>query len=130
MKPKKRRFAINHDPEYQGVFDEKCEGASETIPDQTLTLRQIVNMHTRGNTPEVTEYRGEFFEDIEIPKFTDITEMHEYALSLRERARQVNDMINEKENETAEHLKQDKMVSTITDAEKTPSEGSEAPKTA
>jgi uncharacterized membrane protein YukC len=95
MKPK---FKTQFNSEYQGVFDEQPTGDSKTLPDQTLSIQQLLINHTRGIPSNVSQREGEYF-DTEIPRHDDIIDAKEYAESLQERKKELEEQakIDEKE---------------------------------
>jgi len=52
-----------------------------TVPDQNLTIRQLLDRHSRGLPLGASQHQGEYF-DTEIPRFQDLTDMVEYKKNL------------------------------------------------
>lgn len=52
-----------------------------TVPDQNLTIRQLLDRHSRGLPLGASQMQGEYF-DTEIPRFEDLTDMVEYKKKL------------------------------------------------
>lgn len=52
-----------------------------TVPDQNLTIRQLLDRHSRGLPLGASQMQGEYF-DTEIPRFEDLTDMVEYKKQL------------------------------------------------
>jgi CRISPR/Cas system-associated endonuclease/helicase Cas3 len=88
-------------PNYKG---KKMSDELLTIPDQTLTIRNLLDNHTRGIPLGVNTRVGEYF-DTEIPRFDDLTDMIEYKRQLMERNKELNKLIREEKKEALEKLK-------------------------
>lgn len=106
------KFARQFTKSYKGTPGEKNTKPSLTVPDMSLSLRQLMENHTRGIKSDVADNQGEFF-DTEIPKFDDITEMVEYKNELYAKAAQVKTDIQKADDlieaaQAAELLQQEK----------------------
>lgn len=88
-------------PNYKG---KKMSEELHTIPDQTLTIRDLLDNHTRGIPLGVNTRVGEYF-DTEIPRFDDLTDMVEYKRQLMEKNKEINKLIREEKKEALEKLK-------------------------
>lgn len=88
-------------PNYKG---KKMSEELHTIPDQTLTIRSLLDNHTRGIPLGVNQRVGEYF-DTEIPRFDDLTDMLEYKSQLMERNKELNKLIRQEKKEALEKLK-------------------------
>lgn len=62
---------------------------SKTVPDQSLTPRQMIANHTRGISVNIKENESLYF-DSDIPRFDDITEKIEYEENLIQQLKDVN----------------------------------------
>ena len=89
-------------PNYKG---KKMSDVLHTLPDQTLTIRNLLDNHTRGIPLGVNTRVGEYF-DTEIPRFDDITDMVEYKRQLMEKNKEINKLIREEKKEALDKLKQ------------------------
>tara|TARA_B100001175_G_C19509990_1_gene643147 strand:+ start:1514 stop:1924 length:411 start_codon:yes stop_codon:yes gene_type:complete len=78
-----------------------------TIPDQTKTIRELLDNHSRGIPLGVNEQKGEYF-DTPIPVFTDLTDIMEYKHQLKEKEAEVNKLIAEEKAKKLEELKKTK----------------------
>ena len=76
-----------------------------TIPDQTKTIRELLDNHSRGIPLGVNEQKGEYF-DTEIPVFTDLTDIMEYKHQLKEKEAEINKLIAEEKAKKLEELKE------------------------
>ena len=72
----------------------EVDESTQTVPDQTLGIRELLERHTRGVPLGVNTVQGEYF-DTEIPRFDDLTDMLEYKKQLMERNKELNRMIRE-----------------------------------
>lgn len=88
-------------PNYKG---KKMSDELHTLPDQTLTIRNLLDNHTRGIPLGVNTRVGEYF-DTEIPRFDDLTDMIEYKEQLMEKNKEINKLIREEKKEALEKLK-------------------------
>ena len=79
---------------------------SLTVPDLTLTIKQLLNNHSRGITSDVGHNEPMYF-DTEIPIIDDITDIFAFRNDLKAREKALSSKIKE-ENEIfkAEQLKQ------------------------
>lgn len=104
---KRNRIQVQFDIEYGGTPGTSLKGKSDTVPDLNLTVRQLLQNHTRGTGSEVHVSEPIYF-DQEIPTITDITDVEVYKESLQERLTQVNAFIvADKEKADAERLKEE-----------------------
>ena len=88
-------------PNYKG---KKMSEELHTLPDQTLTIRNLLDNHTRGIPLGVNTRVGEYF-DTEIPRFDDLTDMIEYKQQLMEKNKEINKLIREEKKEALDKLK-------------------------
>ena len=75
-----------------------------TIPDQTKTIRELLDNHSRGIPLGVNEQKGEYF-DTPIPVFTDLTDIMEYKNQLKEKEKALNEIIAKEKAKKLEDLK-------------------------
>ncbi len=71
----------------------KDMGKSMTLPDQNLTIQQLLERHSRGVPLGAVDKQGEYF-DTEVPRFNDLTEMLEYKKELEEKRKELTKQIN------------------------------------
>jgi hypothetical protein len=67
-------------------------GKSITVPDQNLTVRELLDRHARGVSLGAPQLKGEYF-DTEIPKFDDLTDALEYKKNLIKKAEELDKKI-------------------------------------
>lgn len=91
----------------------KKMGKSMTLPDQNLTIQQLLERHSRGVPLGAVDKQGEYF-DTEVPRFNDLTEMLEYKKELEEKRKELTKQINAE----IEASKPQKPVVEDTEAEK------------
>lgn len=89
------RFRTQFTPSYIGAIGEVNELPSETVPDMSLTIHELLTNHTRGMGTGIRHMEGEYFEDTEIPRFDDLTDMVAYKQDLVDRARELEQRIEE-----------------------------------
>jgi len=73
----------------------KMDQTVNTIPDQNLSIRQLLDRHSRGLPLGASEKQGEYF-DTEIPRFDDLVDMMEHKKQL---VREHKDLTKKIENE-------------------------------
>lgn len=83
----------------------EIDSISQTIPDQTKTIRELLDNHSRGIPSGVSELEGEYFNE-PIPVFTDITEMVEYKRQLMEKNKEIQAIIRQEKKSLQDKLKQ------------------------
>ena len=93
---------FSNTPNYKG---KKMSDELHTLPDQTLTIRNLLDNHTRGIPLGVNTRVGEYF-DTEIPRFDDLTDMLEYKRQLMEKNKELNKLIREEKKEALDKLKE------------------------
>ena len=76
-----------------------------TIPDQTKTIRELLDNHSRGIPLGVKEQKGEYFET-EIPRFDDLTDLMEYKAQLKDKEKELNKQISAEKAARLEKLKE------------------------
>ncbi len=84
-----------------------------TIPDDHLTVRQLLDKHTRGEAINQHIYDQDAYFNTEIPVIQDLTDLEDYSASLKQR--------HEELEKTIEHSKQnaDKKAPTVPPVENT-----------
>jgi hypothetical protein len=98
---------------YQSSGYKKNMGKSMTLPDQNLTIKELLDRHSRGVPLGAVDRQGEYF-DTEVPRFSDLTEMLEYKKDLEEKRKELTKQINAE----IEASKPQKPVVEDTEAEK------------
>lgn len=88
------RYQVQFDFDYSGTPGKKMDDTLETQPDMTLTVRQLLEHHTRGISPAAQERHPVYF-DIEVPTIKDITDVHAYREHLAEKMEQTDQFIKE-----------------------------------
>ena len=101
----------------------KDMGTSMTLPDQNLTIRELLDRHSRGVPLGAVDKQGEYF-DTEVPRFNDLTEMLEYKKDLEQKRKDLTKQINAE----IEAGKQQKPVVEDTEAEEKASADKDADK--
>jgi hypothetical protein len=103
VKIPERRYRVQWDLDYHGLAHEPKPGTM-TIPDMSLTVRQLLDANVRNISTGAIE-RQQFHFDVEVPVIRDITDLAEYKASLERRAAEIDEIIA-REAEAAELLKQ------------------------
>lgn len=76
-------FRRNYNPEYTGTKGFITTKPSMTQPDQTLSIRTLLNNHTRGIPDDTQMQKGEYY-DTDIPNIQDLNDVAEYREKLAE----------------------------------------------
>ena len=84
----------------------KMDQTVNTIPDQNLSIRQLLDRHSRGLPLGASQNQGEYF-DTEIPRFDDLVDMMEHKKRLVQEHKDLTKQIEKeqkakKEKATAE----------------------------
>ena len=108
---------------FQSSGYKKKMGKSMTLPDQNLTIKELLDRHSRGVSLGAPDLQGEYF-DTEVPRFNDLTEMLEYKKDLEQKRKELTKQINAE----IEASKPQKPVVEDTEAEKEASEKEDADK--
>lgn len=98
-----KRFRTQFTPNYNGEKGEKNTMPSETVPDQNLSVRQLLINHSRNLTSNVMQRQGEYF-DSPIPNITDLTELDEHKRNLAAEIKEAESQA-EQEKQKAEDLR-------------------------
>jgi hypothetical protein len=72
-----------------------------TIPDQNLSIRELLDKHSRGIPLGVTDRQGEYF-DTEIPRPMDLTDIPKFKQDLIDREKILTDQIKQVQKAAAE----------------------------
>lgn len=93
-KVEQKRFAIQFDLTYHGSKGKSMDDTKVTVPDMNLTVKQILQNHTRGVDGKETIRQPLYFET-EVPTISDITDVYAYKEYLQQQAQRVQDFIDE-----------------------------------
>ncbi len=64
---------------------EKNSGISMTIPDDHLTIRELLDKHSRGEAINQHIYDQDAYFNTDIPHISDLTDLEDYSASLKQR---------------------------------------------
>jgi hypothetical protein len=93
---------------FNGTQGKTMDQTIHTQPDMTMSIRDLLDRHSRGLPLTTNERQGEYF-DTEIPRFDDLTDMLQYKQELMDRNKSINKLIKDEKKATAvakENLKQ------------------------
>lgn len=99
-----RKFRIQFDFNYEPAKGELNTMPSKAVPDMSLTVRQLLENHTRGHNNEVVAKEPIYFET-EIPTITDLTDIQLYREGLQRRLKEVEETIQKEKEEREQALK-------------------------
>lgn len=100
------RFRTQFDPNYKGTkyMPEGGMGISLTVPDLNLSVKQLMERHTRGIGIGVAQREEHYFEDEEVPKMTDLTDLEIRREQLKQREAEIREEIK---NQVLAHQKKE-----------------------
>lgn len=61
----------------------------------SLTVRELLLMHTRGISPDVMEREEQWFEEMEVPQIQDLTDLENYNRKLTEWRNQLQEQVKD-----------------------------------
>ena len=105
------KFQTQFDPKYKGCKGSSNPAESLTIPDLSLSVRELFLNHTRNRPLGAVEHEGIYTEDFEVPTFDDITDRQDYLDTLKEEQERIEKEIAEIDKirkEAAEKVKAEK----------------------
>lgn len=95
--PPKGRYRVQFDFDYNGT-GKVMDNTLHTQPDMSLTVRQLLEHHTRGTDSGAQEKTPLYF-DIEVPSIRDITDVHDYKKHLEEKLKHTNEFIKQEQKD-------------------------------
>lgn len=85
-------FKTQFNPNYKPTEGETNVGDSMTVPDMSLSIRELLINHSRGVSLNVNQPEPQYF-DMEIPNFIDLTDREAYKEMLLEKKLQLDEQI-------------------------------------
>lgn len=85
-------------PNYTGRKADIQGGISQTVPDQSLSIRQLLDQHSRGIGIKQNAAEAQYFND-EIPVFLDMTDREAYRDALLDRHKEITDQLKKEQDE-------------------------------
>lgn len=83
---------------YKGSPSKIKPGKSMTLPDQNLTIGELLDRHSRGVSLGAPDLKGEYF-DTEIPRYEDLTDMLEHKKELVQKQIDLENQIKEQQKQ-------------------------------
>lgn len=120
------KFRRQYDPSYKGSPSKIEFGPSLTEPDLNLSVKQLMERHTRGVGPYVEPKNEYYEEDIggEIPVIRDFVDIEDYKEELKEKAKSLEAKLQKERDERIAKQKKDaeaaRSETTASDHPKTP----------
>ena len=76
---------FTYQPKTDKKARKKLQKPSMTVPDQAISIRKILEQHSRG-MPLPPDVKGQYFGDINVPDFDsmDLSEIYDYKKDLQE----------------------------------------------
>lgn len=92
-----RKFRTQFNYENHDTSGEVNTGKSMTVPDMAMSLRQLLDHHTRGMAMGHDLGEGEYFEDEVVPRpdESDLIDIFERKFDVNERSRIVGDAVEQ-----------------------------------
>lgn len=87
-------------PNYNGCQGSIPSPEQRTVPDMSLTIKELVRNHTRGISVDINQPEPVFFED-PIPTIQDLTDLDALRDVLNERAKETLDLKEKSEQQAA-----------------------------
>ena len=116
------RFGINFEFGYEGSLGKEMDPDSKTLPDCHLTVRQMLDRWTRGQTTDVKQYEPVFFDTI-IPVIRDMTDVQAYREHLEREKERTDEWIEAEKAKALEQLEKKAETPVNPSAEKTAAVG-------
>lgn len=101
------RIRFQFDITYKGTRGTQNKGESNTIPDLNLSVRQLLENHSRGSGSNV-EVRKPLYLEFDIPTLKDITDVDVYREKVEQQLDQIKAFQKSAQNQ-ADHIDADKI---------------------
>ncbi len=75
---------------YLGEKGEINTGEKITVPDQSLSIRELYSNHSRGLPSTISELKGEYF-DGDVPDIQDLNDINTYREQFKQHEKEVNE---------------------------------------
>lgn len=109
------KFSRQWDKSYKGYPGMENNGKDLCVPDQNISLRELMYRHTRGlpidgNVMKNGEYYG-----VEIPKITDLTDIENYRERLKVAKDELMEAIKAESDKKKGSQKKDPVLDNVSD---------------
>lgn len=105
-----QRFRTQFNPDYIQDKGEINTNPSKTVPDQSISLRKLLDNHTRG-VPSHAIHREAMYTDSEIPDIQDLNDVKVWRDKIHAEMQTIEN-VAKKEHETAKEARNKKAVET------------------
>lgn len=112
---------------YKGSPWKGKPGKSLTLPDQNLTIGELLDRHSRGVSLGAPDLKGEYF-DTEIPRYDDLTDMLEHKKALIQQQLDLEKQIKEEQKQATPSSLRDKTLKEKSEDEVSQADEEEAKK--
>lgn len=110
---KEVKFKTQFNPSYKGTPHKNKSGKSMTQPSMSLTVKELMERHTRGLETGV-EAKEELYLEDEVPRITDLTDLVYQREALEEQQAEIEQQIqNEIDARKREKLKEERNANTL-----------------
>lgn len=92
---KESRFSYQFDPNYKGTPGQAFTDPSLTVPDQSITIKELLERHTRGLPIDQKNYEHVY--GVDVPEINDLTDLDNMRDELMQKKLELEKII---ENET------------------------------
>jgi hypothetical protein len=97
------KFRHQFNSDYNGCKGKFLDTTTvHTVPDQTMSIRTLLDRHSRGLPLGASTRQGEYF-DTEVPHFDDLTDVVKYKKKLKAKEKALTDSLKKEQK-----LKQEK----------------------
>lgn len=108
------RFRKQFVKSYQGMPGSHNDEPSMTVPDQHLTVKQLLINHARGINSAIKNYDPQYF-DTEIPVIEDIVDLMEYKEELAARQKEIDAEIKRQKDAKLAEIRKAKEKDSVED---------------
>lgn len=104
---KEVKFKRQYQKDYKGVLYDNDSGKSKTQPSMSLTVRDLMERHTRGLETNEKVRDGIFLEEgQEVPNIQDMNDIQEMKEALQEKYNEINKKVKDEKLEIQKKHKQ------------------------
>lgn len=115
------RFRLQFDFAYGGTKGQEHTKDSKTVPDMSLTVRQLLENHTRGNNDPSIIKTPVYF-DIEVPTIRDITDVEAFKEQLEHQLAKTKDFLVQEYDQLEQRKQEEEIQKAKEFAKSNPSE--------
>ena len=111
------KFKTQFTKTYKGSKGKKMSNEVLTVPDQNLSVRELLDRHSRGLPIGASAKDGQYF-DTEVPVFDDILDMVEYKKELVRKHKELTKQIEDEQNAQKQKIKDEVKLDLLKEKQK------------